>query len=312
MSAVGFGCNQIGSAKTGYKDFGSAKRAVYNALDHGINYFDTAGNYGSGNSETWLGNILDTERKRVFISTKAGMIPGGGRNGHPAYLKKTLQTSLKKLKTDYVDIFYLHRPDPNIPLDESLGGISDLVKEGKARFGGVSTVEPNDLMSISNGKVVSCVQYCLNFFEFELANAVKSHIKQKGYGFSSYSAFDSGWMLKKKYLDLSNVKIKLFRFGFYRPEFPTFSTLCHITKANGITLHELALLWILSRDYVHSVILGSSTWEQLYESIFVLDKRLPKDLLEKVNEIVMQGHSRKKRFRKKIWQTLLKVKKMQF
>lgn len=132
VSVVGFGCNQIGSDRMGYRNFESAKGAVFFALDKGVNYFDTADVYGDRKSEEWLGRILGSERQKVIISTKAGLTGDGGRNGRPDHLRNSLENSLKKLKTDYVDIFYLHRPDPKIPLAESIGGIDKLIQEGKA------------------------------------------------------------------------------------------------------------------------------------------------------------------------------------
>src|SRR3989304_8306189 len=200
-SVIGFGCNQIGSGKTGYKDFARAKEALFLALDKGINYFDTADVYGERLSEEWLGRILGSERAKVIISTKAGLTGDGGRNGHPNHLKNSLENSLRRLKTEYVDIFFLHRPDPKIPLTESIGGIDKLIQEGKARFGGVSQLDEKDLETLKDSEAISCVQYCLNIFNFQTTYSVKSTIVNRQYGLSTFSPLASGWILKKKYLD---------------------------------------------------------------------------------------------------------------
>src|SRR3989339_2178371 len=181
VSIIGFGCNQIGSDKRGYKDFTLARDAIFFALDHGINYFDTADVYGEKKSEEWLGRILGAARSKVIISTKAGLTGDGGRNGHPDHLRKSLENSLKKLKTDYVDIFYLHRPDPKIPIAESIIAIDKLIQEGKTRFGGVSQLDKKDLETIKTSNAISCVQYCLNFFNFQTTYSDMSIFKGKGY-----------------------------------------------------------------------------------------------------------------------------------
>lgn len=135
------------------------KDAVFLAIDKGANFFDTADVYGERLSEEWLGRILGAERSKVIISTKAGLTGDGGRNGHPNHLKNSLENSLRRLKTDYVDIFFLHRPDPKIQLIESIGAIDKLIKEGKVRFGGVSRLDEKDLETLKDSEVISCVQY---------------------------------------------------------------------------------------------------------------------------------------------------------
>lgn len=310
VSVIGFGCNQIGSGKTGYKDFARAKEAVFLALDKGINCFDTADIYGERRSEEWLGRILSSERHKVILSTKAGLTGEGGRNGHPGHLRNSLENSLKKLKTDYVDIFYLHRPDPKIPLAESIGGINKLIREGKARFGGVSQLSVEELRAIKNDAAVSCVQYCLNFFDFQTTYSIRSEISTMHYGFSTFSPLASGWILKTKYRSLAKSKFPFFQPGYYRPEFPAYKLIIQLAQEHQIGIHQLAIQWVLNHQEVHSVICGTSSHDQLQENIKALDLPVSPDLIGKVNSIVQQHIVEKHKVRKIAWGIGMKTRKV--
>jgi aryl-alcohol dehydrogenase-like predicted oxidoreductase len=310
VSVIGFGCNQLGSDKNGYKDFTLAKDAVFLAIDKGINFFDTADVYGDKKSEEWLGRILDAERSKVIISTKAGLTGDGGRNGHPDHLRNSLENSLKKLKTDYVDIIYLHRPDPKIPIMESIGAIDKLIQEGKARFGGVSQLNISNLETVKNSQTISCVQYCLNFFSFQTIYSVKSIIVDKQYGLSTFSPLASGWILKKKYLSLTKSKFPFLKPNYYRPEFPLYKLIIELVRECKTSIHQLALNWILSHQDVHSVIVGTSSCKQLQESIDAINLPIPLELIEKVNSIVKSYPVERYKTRKIIWDIELKLGKL--
>ncbi|HHT9158284.1 MAG: hypothetical protein A2099_05665 [Planctomycetes bacterium GWF2_39_10] len=309
-SVIGFGCNQIGSGKTGYKDFARAKEALFLALDKGINYFDTADVYGERLSEEWLGRILGSERAKVIISTKAGLTGDGGRNGHPDHLRNSLENSLKKLKTDYVDMFYLHRPDPKIPLAESIGGINNLIREGKARFGGVSQLSLEELRTVKNDTAVSCVQYCLNFFDFQTTYSIRSETSAMHYGFSTFSPLASGWILKTKYTALAKSKFPFFQPGYYRPEFPAYKLVIQLAQEHQIGIHQLAIHWVLNHQEVHSVICGTSSCDQLQENIKALDLSVTSDLIEKINDIVQKYTVEGHKMRKIVWGIGTKMKKV--
>ena len=309
VSVIGFGCNQIGSDKNGYKDFTLAKDAVFLAIDKGVNLFDTADVYGERQSEEWLGRILGAARSKVIISTKAGLTSDGGRNGHPDHLRKSLENSLKKLKTDYVDIFYLHRPDPKIPLIESIGGINKLIQEGKARFGGVSQLDEKDLETLKDSEAISCVQYCLNIFNFQTTYSVMPIVNERNYGFFAYSPMSSGWILKDKYYSLAKKRFPYLKPQYYRPEFPLFKAVVQATEKYEINMHQLAFGWVLSHQDVHSVICGTSSCEQLLENIKAVDGNIASNLIELINNIVQKCAVEKYRVRKLIWNIGTKIRK---
>ena len=309
VSAIGFGCNQIGSDKNGYKDFTLAKDAVFLAIDKGINFFDTADVYGDKKSEEWLGRILGAERSKVIISTKAGLTGDGGRNGHPNHLRNSLENSLRRLKTDYVDIFFLHRPDPKIPIAESISAIDKLIQEGKVRFGGVSQLDKEDLETVKNSNTISCVQYCLNFFNFQTTYSVMPIVKERNYGFFAYSPMSSGWILKDKYCSLAKKRFPYLKPQYYRPGFPLFKEIVQATEKYEINMHQLAFGWVLSHQDVHSVICGTSSCEQLLENIKAVDGHIASDLIESINNIVQKYAVEKYRVRKLIWNIGTKIRK---
>ncbi|HHT9106439.1 MAG TPA: aldo/keto reductase [Candidatus Wujingus californicus] len=310
VSAIGFGCNQIGSDRMGYRNFESVKDAVYLAIEKGINYFDTADVYGDRQSEEWLGRILGPKRPNVILSTKAGLTGDGGRNGHPDHLRKSLENSLKKLKTDYVDIFYLHRPDPKIPLAESISAIDKLIQEGKTRFGGVSQLDKEYLETIKTSNAISCVQYCLNFFNFRAAYSIKSIVNDMQYGFSTFSPMASGWILKKKYLSLTKSQFPFLKPNYYRPEFPLYKRIVELAQEYKTNIHQLAVNWILSHQYVHTVIVGTSSCKQLQENIDAINLPIPLELIELVNNIVKSYSVERYKTRKIIWDIELKLGKL--
>jgi len=310
VSIIGFGCNQIGSDKRGYKDFTLARDAIFFALDHGINYFDTADVYGDRKSEEWLGRIFGPKRSNVIISTKAGLTGDGGRSGHPDHLRRSLENSLKKLKTDYVDVFYLHRPDPKIPIAESISAIDKLIQEGKARFGGVSQLDKEDLETIKTSDAISCVQYCLNFFNYQTTYSVRSFVNSAQYGFSTFSPFASGWILKKKYLSLTESQFPFLKPNYYRPEFPLYKRIVELAQEYKTNIHQLAISWALNHQDVHSVICGTASIDQLQENIKAVDLHVAPELIEKVNNVIKKYAVEKRRIRKVIWGVGMKLRKV--
>ncbi|MBF0171730.1 MAG: aldo/keto reductase, partial [Nitrospinae bacterium] len=239
-----------------------------------------------------------------------GLTGYGGINGHPEYLRNCLETSLKHLDTDYIDIFFLHRIDHNVPIHDSLGSIQRLIEEGKVRFGGISEVCKKDLLHISNNQAVSCVQYCLNFFESSTFYSVLPILKQRNYGLATYSPFSSGWFLKEKYKSLTINKMPFFNKGFYRPHFTIYKALMQLVKHYNITMSELALFWVLNHSDIHTTIFGTSSLFQLVENLKVLQTKVPLTVMKEINKILEIGSKQKNILRNIICNIGLKVTKL--
>lgn len=140
VSSIGLGCMSM-SEFYGEADESEAISAVYQALDSGVNFFDTADIYGMGENEKLLGKALKNRRSEAIVSTKFGVVRDRhgntvGLNGRPEYVKKCIEDSLLRLEMEYVDLYYQHIPDPDVPIEETVGAMADLVKEGKVRFWG--------------------------------------------------------------------------------------------------------------------------------------------------------------------------------
>ena len=300
-SVIGFGCNQLGSANWGFKKFDKAQIAIHKAIELGVNHFDTADVYGNRISEEWLGNILEGKRKKIILSTKAGLTGDGGRNGTREHLTYSINNSLKKLRTDYIDIFYLHRPDPNVPLEESLDTIVEFIRAGKVRFGGVSQLNPNLLKSIRGNQAVSCLQYCLNFFENKTINAIDAQIEHEQYGLVTYSPFASGWIFNKKYRKLANSTYPFFKKGYYRSEFPLYSRLFQLAEKSNVSLKSMALNWIMRNEKVNTILVGASTQQQVEENAMVNVYSMQSDLLTKIDNLVAKYSPQKRFVRSFMW-----------
>jgi aryl-alcohol dehydrogenase-like predicted oxidoreductase len=143
VSALGLGCMNLSHAYGTPPPADVAGKLLLRALDHGINFFDTAALYGFGNNETLLGNVLKPHRSKIVLASKCGMTGVDGKrviDGRPTTLKRTCDESLRRLQTDVIDLYYLHRWDKQVPIEDSVGALSDLVRAGKIRSIGLSEV----------------------------------------------------------------------------------------------------------------------------------------------------------------------------
>ena len=167
VSATGFGCMNICHAYSERLTEGEAEKVLKAALDAGITHFDTAALYGFGQSETWVGNFLSANRREFTLASKCGMqgvdVDGSGNkvrviDGRPETIKKTCEDALRRLKTDVIDLYYLHRWDKKVPIEDSMGGLADLVREGKIQTIGLSEVSSQTLRKAHAVHPITAVQ----------------------------------------------------------------------------------------------------------------------------------------------------------
>ena len=156
VSPTGLGCMNL-SFGYGSVDEETARRVLLEALDAGITFFDTAFVYGSGHNETLIGKVMPPHRKRFVLASKCGM-SRDGIDGRPATIRKQCETSLQRLQTDVIDLYYLHRMDKQVPIEESVGAMGDLVKEGKVRELGLSEISCESLKRAQNEQSIAAVQ----------------------------------------------------------------------------------------------------------------------------------------------------------
>ena len=275
----------------GGDDFETMRRMVLTAFDCGVTHFDLANNYGPppGSAETNFGRILATDlrahRDELVISTKAGyrMWPGPyGDLGSRKYLLASLDQSLRRLGLDYVDVFYHHRPDPDTPLEESMGAVADAVRHGKALYAAVSNYDAAGvrraaglLRAAGTPMLLHQVRYNLLDRRAETGDWL-SAAAESGAGTIVFSPLAQG-VLTDRYLNGVPADSRAARNGFLRAESLTPELIARVTRLNafaqgrGQTLAAMALSWILRRPEVTSVIVGASRPEQLLASLKALD-----------------------------------------
>lgn len=268
-------------------DADEALKMIHFAFDHGITHFDLANNYGTpaGSAEKNFGKILkdqlSSHRDELLISTKAGheMWEGPyGDGGSRKYLISSLEQSLHRLKLDYVDIFYSHRYDATTPLEETMGALSDMVKQGKALYAGISkypTDKAREAYQILRNNGTPCLinQDKYNIFTRQIEKNVLPLAEENGVGFIAFSPLAQG-LLSDKYINgIPDNSRAAHSYGFLQknqitPEVVTrISKLNEIASQRGQTLAQMALAWCLRTPEVNSVIVGTSSLKQLQDNI---------------------------------------------
>lgn len=268
-------------------NFENQKKIIFKAFDRGITHFDLANNYGPvyGSAEENFGRIMESDlrpyRDEMIISSKAGydMWDGPyGNGGSRKYLMASLDQSLRRMKLDYVDIFYHHRPDPETPMEESLGALSDMVKQGKALYVGISNYNAEDTKKAieilnNNGTPLLIHQPCYNMFNrWVEEDGLLDVLEENGVGSICFSPLAQG-LLTDRYLKGIPEDSRAARNHFLRSESITPELIAKIKKLNELaternqSLAQMALSWILRKDRVTSVVIGASRVEQLENNI---------------------------------------------
>jgi aryl-alcohol dehydrogenase-like predicted oxidoreductase len=266
VSAVGLGCNNFGTRL----DFFGTAAVVEAALDAGITFFDTADVYGDGRSEEFLGEILASRRAQVVIATKFGMEMGAGRKGaHPDYVRRAAEDSLKRLRTDYLDLYQLHRPDPATPIEQTLAVLEELVRSGKVREIGCSYFTAPELeaarRAAGGGAKFASVQNEYSLLCREPEKGVLAECERQGIAFLPYYPLASGVLTgKHRPGESPPPNSRLAKDDNWARRFLTernlaaAQALAAYAAEHGHSLLELAVSWLLSRPAVASVIAGAS------------------------------------------------------
>ena len=267
------------------------------AIASGINFFDTADVYGSGQSEEYLGRALGTRRKEVVIATKFGMKMDEQRHGaRPDYVKRAAADSLRRLGTEYIDLYQLHRPDPNTPIAETLEAMNDLVREGKVREIGCSNFSDAQLReaaaAVKPGAArFASVQNEYSMVKREPEQGVLQECERLGLAFLPYFPLASG-LLTGKYRRGSPPPAGsrgAAGFGpkmFSEEHLAMAESLREFAASRGHSLLELAISWLLARPVVASVIAGATSPEQVRANAAAGNWRLSAADLEEVDSLL--------------------------
>jgi aryl-alcohol dehydrogenase-like predicted oxidoreductase len=294
VSLVGLGCNNFG----GRLDETRSADVITAAIDAGINFFDTADVYGSTRSEEYLGRAIGKRRPDVIIGTKFGSAVDDSRQGAaPAYVKQALEDSLRRLGTDYVDLYQLHRPDPATPIADTLGALSDMVKEGKVREIGCSNFSASQLKeaetAAQGGARFVSVQNEYSLLHRQPELDVLPECQALGIAFIPYFPLMSG-LLSGKYrrgepppagTRLAGTAPERQREVFSDSRFDVIEALDRYASDHGHTILELAIAWLAAKPTVASVIAGATQPEQVWANAKAADWALTDEEVAEVDVI---------------------------
>jgi aryl-alcohol dehydrogenase-like predicted oxidoreductase len=293
VSVVGLGCNNFG----GRLDAAATASVVDAALDAGINFFDTADIYGRTKSEEYLGQALARRRGDIVLATKFGMKVDERRHGaRPEYVRQALDDSLRRLGTDYVDLYQLHTPDASVPIADTLGALDEAVKAGKVREIGCSNFSVAQLREAEaavrpGGARFVSVQNEYSLFHREPEQGVLAECERLDIAFIPYFPLASGLLTGKYRLGQPMPQGTRLTEGRYSPQLndqklAKVEALVAFAEARGHTLLELAFSWLLARPAVVSVIAGATKPAQVQANATAAGWRLTDEEMAEVDRIL--------------------------
>jgi aryl-alcohol dehydrogenase-like predicted oxidoreductase len=291
----------------GNPDHDDCVRIIHRALDSGINFIDTADVYSGGESEEIVGKALRGRRDDVVLATKfvAPMSDDTNQRGaSPRWIKQEVENSLRRLETDYIDLYQAHRPDPSVDLDDTLAALSDLVHQGKVRVLGSSTypaeliVEAQWTAERRGRERFRCEQPPYSIFARGVETAVLPTCKKYGMGVIPWSPLAGGWLTGRyrrgEAVPKSGRAARVpQRFDYDLPEnqrkLDLVEELLKVAADAGISLTHLAHAFVLEHPAVTAAIIGPRTMEQLTDVLGGAEVRLTDDVLDRIDELVAPG-----------------------
>ena len=298
VSAIGYGCWEIGGGY-GHFDENEVVAAVQRALDLGINLFDTAEGYGYGQSERLLGKALGARRKEAIVVTKFGIYRPEGewqRDSRRETALAAIDRSLKALGTDYVDVYLIHWPDRETPLEESMGALEEIVQAGKARYVGVSNFTPDQIETCMATRRVDIAQYGYHMFDRRLEREIFPTIAEHGIGLMTYGSLAHGLLAgaftPETTFDEDDWRsngiafnIPLFTEEVFARNVAAVDELKPIAARHGKTVAHLALRWVLSNPVVSVALVGFRRPVEVEEGAASLDWSLDQETLDEIDAV---------------------------
>lgn len=300
VSALGMGCMNLSFGTGAAADIKDGIKVIRSAYDKGITFFDTAEAYGPFTNEELVGESLKPFRKDVIIATKFGMISDTGINSKPEHIRNVVEASLKRLQTDYIDLLYQHRVDPNVPIEDVAGTIRDLIQEGKVKYFGLSEAGADTIARAHKVQPVSAVQNQYSIWTREPEVKVLPLCETLGIGFVPWAPIGTGFLTGKITPDTKFDSDTDLRAAFPRftPEaikanMPVVELLTKIANRKNATPVQIALAWLLAQKSFIVPIPGMDKIEYLDDNIKSVSVDLSTDDLLEVEQglanITFQG-----------------------
>ncbi|GAB6989955.1 aldo/keto reductase [Paenibacillus pini] len=256
VSALGLGCMGMSPQYYGARDENESLQTLHYALDHGVTFWDTANVYGRGHNEELLAQVLKERREEVVLATKFGLVQkdgGVGVNGTPNYVKSSCEASLKRLGVDHIDLYYLHRVDQDTPIEETVGAMADLVKEGKIRHIGLSEVSGETLSKAFNVHSITAVQSEYSLWSRDIEESTFPACRELGVGIVPYSPLGRGFLTGeiRKFEDFAaddyRRGLPRFQGENFQVNLDIVSELERMAQDKGVKAAQLALAWVLAQ-----------------------------------------------------------------